>query len=189
MIAQAVGLFAAHGREIATGCAVGGDAFALQAALATAGPARTFVYCAFDEFGRGAWARSNVGGVRAAAAAGATVYWLAGGPLTLRLVTRLAQRSRKMVASLSPGGRDAHSGIVGWVTSPPPGSPGSWGTVRFAAACGLRVVVFNVGWPASAAPSLGAGRWITAGTGLWAGALLWVPVWLPSLPLLSSRLS
>lgn len=174
-IGVAVGAFARAGRDIATGCAVGADAVALAAALSSAGPSRTHIYAAFDEFGRGAWRMSNVKAVLMAAAAGADVHWLAGGPLTYSLVYRLAARSRKMVAGVTGGPQDVHSGIVGWITAPPPGSPGSWGTVRFAAGVGLRIVVCNVGWPSALLPVLGAGAWVPAGTGLWASAWLWKP--------------
>ena len=172
-IADAVARFAAAGRTIATGCAVGADAYALAAALESAGPGRTVVFAAFDASGAGSWAQSNVAAVQAAAARGATVYWLAGGPLTHRLVWRLANRSKAMVQSLSTLGYDEHSGLVGWVTRAPPGSPGSWGTVREAIARRLRCVVFPTGWDVRLAPIYAPGRWIQAGAGMWASGLLW----------------
>ncbi len=174
-VSSAVGVFARAGRTIATGCAVGADAYALSAALASAGPGRTTVFCAFDSDGKGSWGKSNVEGVQAAAAHGADVRWLAGGPLTSNLVWRLVNRSRRMVDSISGGLRDEHSGIVGWITAPPPGSPGSWGTINTAVALGLRVAVFNVGWGVSLLPSIQGGSWIPAGGGIWAGAVLYVP--------------
>lgn len=173
-IAAAVTRFAGAGRTIATGCAVGADAYALAAALLSGGPGRTEVYCAFDSSGAGSWAQSNVAGVQAAAAAGASVHWLAGGPLAYRLVWRLKNRSMAMVRSLSALGYDEHSGVVGWVTKPPPGSPGSWGTVREAIARGLRCVVFPIGWDVRLAPIYAPGRWVQAGSGMWSSALLWL---------------
>jgi len=175
-ITAAVAAFAGAGRTIATGCAVGADAVSLAAALQLAGPARVTVYTAFDRFGRGAWRMSNVDGVRAADLAGADVHWLAGGSLLFPLVTRLRMRSRAMVAGVTPAQlTDRHSGIVGWITALPPRSPGSWATVRFAAHCGLRVVLFNVGWAMRLAPLLGPGRWVSAGGGIWTNACLWQP--------------
>jgi len=37
----------------------------------------------------------------------------------------------------------------------------------------LAVVVFPVGWDISLAPALGAGRWVSAGGGAFAGAWRW----------------
>ena len=173
-IEACVARFAAAGRTMATGCATGADAYALAAALRSAGPSRTVVFAAFDRSGVGSWRQSNVEGVQAAASAGATVHWLAGGPLTNRLVWRLVNRSRAMVDSLDAAGYDEHSGIVGWVTGAPPRSPGSWGTVKVAIARGLRCVVFPVGWPAASMPLPARGAWVQAGSGIWSRALLWV---------------
>jgi hypothetical protein len=147
---------------------------ALAAALGSAGPGGTIVFCAFDKTGLGSWKQSNVKGVMDAAQRGATVRWLAGGPLSYRLVVRLTRRSAAMVDSLDAAGYDEHSGIVGWITGLPPSSPGSWGTVRLAISRGLRCVIFPVGWAPGLAPPFGRGRWVQAGNGMWAQGLLWL---------------
>lgn len=174
-IGETVRRFCAAGRDIATGCAVGGDAQVLAAALRSTAPRRVHVYACYAEGGLGAWRQSNVAGVQAAAEAGADVHWLAGGPLTYGLVPRLVNRSRAMVDSVSGGRQDEHSGLVGWVTGAPPASPGSWRTARYGASMGLRVVVFCCGFDIRLLPLIGAGSWVSAGAGMWLAARLWLP--------------
>ena len=88
------------GRPLGVGCAVGADAFVLDGLVA---PRLASVFAACSPSGSGAWAGTALGAVFAAHARGASVHWLAGGPVALALAARLAARSRAL-ALASPAG-------------------------------------------------------------------------------------
>ena len=91
-LAQVIARVQADGQVVRVGCAIGADRQVIQAAIRQ--PALLSVFAAFSRSGSGAWAGSAVEAVRQAAAAGATVQYLAGGDLTIPMVGRLMGRSR-----------------------------------------------------------------------------------------------
>jgi hypothetical protein len=152
----------------AVGCASGADALALAALVAAGVAPRVSVSAVGSAAGAGFWTCSALAGVRAAAAAGASVAWLAGGPLSVPLPARLARRSLACVASVPPGS-------VCCVVLASPSSRGSLLAARAAVARGLRVVVFCVGFGPALLPALGAGRWAAVSSGAFAGGWRWAP--------------
>jgi hypothetical protein len=184
-------------RDVAVGCAVGGDALVISAALSAGASSRLRVFAAFGPvsppwpaarvFAPGASSSvSSVSGVAGALAAGASVSWWAGGGPAVPLAGRLASRSSALVSAVAASG--AGRGFVGFVSSPCPAglgplsSPsacfsgsgsGSWASFALAAGLGLPVVVFPVGLPASALPAW-AGSWVPL-TGAWSGGYRFVP--------------
>jgi len=168
--------FVEAGFGIFTGCAVGADASIVGACVGMGAANQLTIFAIFGPAGDGAWIWSNVKGVMLAEAAGARVVWYAGGPPRMRPGVRCRARSTAMVDAVAIAGTDKRAGIVGWVDSPsPPGSPGSWGTMRQAASMGLTVVCFPVGWTIFDATPLGPGKWTYAGGGVWSNAIKWVP--------------
>jgi len=185
----------ASGRGVAVGCACGLDAVVVRSVGSVVPAASLSVFAVFSSSGAGAWGGSAVSSVRAAAAAGASVVWSAGGSGVLR--SRLRSRSAAMVRFAAASG--AGAGLVAFVSGGWAASPGSWSTVRLAAELGLPVVVFPVrpllpesgsgpavgvafslGEGFSSLPSLsrwaGPGRWVPAArSGLWASGFRWVP--------------
>jgi hypothetical protein len=84
------------------------------------------------------------------------------------LRARLAARTRAVVAKASVG-------LVVFFGSP--ASRGSALAAQLAAARGLPVVAFPLGLVPAQLPLLGYGSWVPAGgSGVWAGAWVWVPV-------------
>lgn len=162
------GCVAAGASGFSVGCASGADAVALSALVAAGAASRVRVFAVGSSSGAGFWRASALAGVRAAASAGARVWWLAGGSLSVPLVARLAARSRACVASLGAGG-------VFCVFVSSPSSRGSFGAARAAVALGVSVVAFPCGFAASALPSLGAGSWVPVRSGVFVGGWLWRP--------------
>jgi hypothetical protein len=188
-------------RDVAVGCAVGGDALVVSSALAASASSRLRVFAAFGPVSP-PWpaarvsapgassSLSSVSGVAGALAAGASVSWWAGGGPAVPLAGRLASRSAALVSAVASSG--AGRGFVGFVSSPCPAgldpspSPsacfsgpgsGSWASLALAAGLGLPVVVFPVGLPASALPTW-AGSWAPV-AGAWSGGFRFVPAPLP----------
>jgi hypothetical protein len=175
-------------RDVAVGCAVGGDALVVSSALALGASSRLRVFAAFGPvsppwpaagaFAPGASSSvSSVSGVAGALATGTSVTWWAGGGPSVPLAGRLASRSAALVSAVASSG--AGRGFVGFVSSPCPAglgpSPslsacfsgsgsGSWASLALASGLGLPVVVFPVGELASAGP-VGA---LPASWGSWA---------------------
>jgi predicted Rossmann fold nucleotide-binding protein DprA/Smf involved in DNA uptake len=153
----------AAGASLVVGCAVGADA----AVVAAVPLASLQVLAAFGPGGAGAWAGSAVSAVRAFAAAGGAVVWWAGGGPAVPLRARLATRTRAVVA-------EASAGLVVFFASPV--SRGSVLAAQLAAARGLPVVAFPLGFAPAPLPLLGCGSWVPAGgSGGWAGAWVWLP--------------
>jgi hypothetical protein len=85
------------GHSIVTGCATGADAQTITAALNMGTTHTLHVFAAFTPSGAGSCTASNVHGVHNAAWLGASVQYLAGGPLAVPLPARLIQRSQAAV--------------------------------------------------------------------------------------------
>ena len=169
-----------RGHYLAVGCCVGAD----QVALGACPPQRVRVLAAFGPVsppfeapsGRysapGSWRSSAVGAVAAHLLAGGAVSWWAGGGPQVALRQRLASRSAALA-------KLATAGAVVFVSSPH--SRGSFLLAGRAAARGLPVVVFPLGFPAEELPPLSpqGGSWVLAGQGLW--GLGWRWLWAGSL--------
>ena len=164
---------AAPGAAFSVGCARGGDAAALACLVRAGAASRCSVFCVGEASGAGFFAPvSAFSGVVSAVAAGASPVWCAGGPLSVPLSARLAARSR---AALVPGGVPVS--VACWFLASP-ASRGSLGAARAAAAAGIAVVVFCVGFSSAELPLLGpvsSGRWVPVVAGPFSGGFLWVP--------------
>ena len=101
------------------------------------------------------------------------VSWWAGGALPTPLVPRLKGRSAAMVTAIDMSGDGC--GLVAFVGGGPGKSPGTWSTIRLAVKKGVPVVVFLCGCSPKSFPSLGKGRWTTAGKGVWGRGWRWLP--------------
>lgn len=145
---------AASGASLMVGCCSGADAALLSAVPAYLPPSLVRCLAAFGPEGAGAGPASAVARVSAFAAAGGQVQWWAGGPASAPLRSRLADRTRAVVAS-------ADAGLVVFFSSP--SSRGSLLACRCAVSRGLPVLAFPVGFPAARLPVLGAGFWVQAG--------------------------
>ena len=178
LAAHLVASVLAGGREVATGCCIGGDQAVIAAAEGREG--QLTIFAAFGPDGAGAWGASAVGPVRAAVAAGASVRWWAGGGVDVPLAGRLAQRSATLIRAVAASGLGA--GFVGLVADPPPATlwprsawrscgSGSWASLALAAGLGLSVIVFPQGWQWS--PPW-PGDWVPC-AGSWAGGWHWMP--------------
>ena len=166
-----------RGAVLASGCAVGADAAALSAAPLA--PSRVVLFAVGSFGGAGFPAPGVPPAVAAAAAAGASVRWLAGGALALPLAARLARRSLALVRWLS-----ARRGLLVCAASSLPSSrfgpgpfpscgSGSWASLAAAVLAGVPVAVAPFGLAPSAFPALpGGGSWGPAGVAL-AGVSLW----------------
>lgn len=154
--------------SLAVGCCTGADSAVLS--VGACSPGRVQCLAAFGPVAQGApgsWAGSAVAAVAQFAAAGGAVSWWAGGSQSVPLRARLAARTAAVVARAS-------AGCVVFFASA--GSRGSLLAASRAAARGLPVLAFPLGFSGAALPSLGAGAWCAAGlAGEWAGAWRWVP--------------
>ncbi len=146
--------------RLAVGCSVGADSLVLSSVPFASFP-RLSVFAAFGSGGRGACSLSAVSSVLAAARAGASVAWWAGGRLAVPLRLRLAGRSVALVRFLA---QSRPSALVCFLSSRK--SRGSLLACRLAARLGVSVFVFCVGFsparlPAGQAglPRLGRGSW------------------------------
>ena len=151
LVAPVVRAILASGQQIHVGCARGADQAVIQSALSIpGGHSSLFVFAAFGPGGAGAWSGSAVSSVQAAARAGASVSWLAGGSLAVPLVARLMRRSRAALHGCSAS--------VFFLASP--SSPGSLAVAGHAVAAGQPVFAFCPFIPS--APRGCAGRWVAA---------------------------
>jgi len=139
--------------RLAVGCSVGADSLVLSSVPFPSFP-RVSVFSAFGSGGRGACSLSAVSSVLAAARAGASVAWWAGGRLSVPLRLRLAGRSVALVRSLA---QLRPSALVCFLSSRK--SRGSLLACRLAARLGVSVFVFCVGFSPARLPRLGRGSW------------------------------
>lgn len=188
-VARVVSGLLADGSLVATGCAAGADAAAVSAVLAAGCASRLLLLAVGGSSGSGFAGRASApAGVFAAAAAGASVRWWAGGPPSLPLRARLAARSLKCTRTAAAGGPG--SGLVAFVAQLPPRAfapgawpscgSGSWSSAAAAALLGLPVVVVPVGSLAGVAlhslPALpGWGSWSPVAPGALSGGFRWSP--------------
>jgi hypothetical protein len=161
-IVQDIARQAASVGSVYTGCAAGADA----AAVAGAGGA-AHVFAVGTWYGSGfprrgtppaiAW-QQGLGAVPAS-----RITWLAGGPLTVPLVARLARRSLAMVRAVAL----AAGALVAFPASPcpprafgpgpfPSCGSGTWATVGAAALLGVPVYVVSSAPPSAVLPVAGA---------------------------------
>jgi hypothetical protein len=145
---------------LAVGCCMGADGVVLGCVPTP----RLRVFAAFGPDGQGACALSAVSAVCLVAATGAAVTWWAGGGPAVPLAARLARRTRAVMGA-------ATSGLLLFPASP--ASRGSWLAARLAVAQGLPVVAVPLGFPPSALPALGPGRW--AASPAFPGGWAWRP--------------
>ncbi len=152
-----------RGHGLGVGCCVGAD----QIALGACPPQRVRVLAAFGANGQGAGCWSALPAVSAHHAGGGAVNWWAGGGPQVALRQRLASRSVALA-------KLATAGAVVFVSSPH--SRGSFLLAGKAAARGLPVVVFPLGFPPEALPPLSpqGGSWVPAGEGLWGLGWSWL---------------
>lgn len=151
------------GHPLAVGCSTGADAVSLCMAPGN-GPVAVFAVC--DPAGLGSWRHTAVSRVHGAARLGASVQWLAGGPLSLALPVRLAARTRAVAAAASAGALVA----VG-----SPDSAGSFLLARSVAARRLPVVALACGFSWLQLPPLAAGGfWRKLGSAPGVVAAQWV---------------
>jgi hypothetical protein len=138
----------ASGGVVVCGSSAGADALVVRAALAAGGASALRVLAAFSASGAGAGSCSSVPSALTASSAGASVVWLAGGPLSVPLRARLAARSAA-AASLSAGGVVFSAGG--------PLGPGSALVVFSLVSSGRPVWLFS---PAPAPLPFLAGSWV-----------------------------
>jgi hypothetical protein len=213
LVAGVVGSVLSGGRDLAVGCAVGGDALVISSALAAGASSRLRVFAAFGPVSpvrpsacvsapSASSSLSSVTGVVGTLAAGAYVDWWAGGGPAVPLTGRLASRSAALVSAVAASGPGR--GFVGLVSSPCPAglvpspSPSacfsgsgsrSWASLALASGLGLPVVVFP--FPSSSCdlgtvlPDFWPGSWVAL-SGVWSGGFRFVPA-LPPQPSLFSR--
>jgi hypothetical protein len=155
VVSAPVSRWLAAGGGVVCGSSAGADALVVRSALAAGGASALLVLAAFSASGAGAASCSSLPSARAAASAGASVVWLAGGPLSLPLRARLAGRSASAAALASGGVVFSSGGALGpgsslavaclvsrrcpvWLFSPSPapvrGLAGAWVPSLF---CGL----------------------------------------------------
>jgi hypothetical protein len=153
LVSAVVSAALSAGRSVSVGCAAGADALVLSAALAVA-PSRVSLFCAGSPAGLGFWSGSApLPLLLSAAPVGASVSWLAGGPLAAPLRARLLRRSLAALAGCSLA--------VFFLGSP--SSPGSLAVAGHAVACGLPVFAFPVGFAGlPACPPGCSGSWLPA---------------------------
>jgi predicted Rossmann fold nucleotide-binding protein DprA/Smf involved in DNA uptake len=140
------------GFQINVGCACGADQAAIQACLALGAPSALSVFAVGAPGGAGFWSGSACSAVRQAAARGASVQWLAGGPLSVPLFGRLAARSRACLAGC---------GAAVFFCAPG-GSKGSFKTAAVAVNQGINVFVFCSGGVFPPALPGVSGQWVPA---------------------------
>lgn len=134
-VSQVVKASLAVGAGIHVGCAVGADQFIIQSACSF--PAQLQIFAQFSSSGAGAFPGSAVSAVLAAQQLGIPVSFLAGGPLSVPLRARLLKRS---IAALRGCSLSVH-----FLSNP--ASSGSLNTAAQAAAMGIPVYIFPLGFP------------------------------------------
>jgi len=186
LVAHVVATISKNGRGIAVTGSKGASWPVLRDCFATGWHLRApavQVFTAFDQQGRGRWqysATDLLGQVdRAAKAPGNAslahrikINWLAGGDVSLPLERRLKTRSAAMVAAVQASGQG--HGLIAFVTDTLEKSSEAWYTIKLAHRSGVPVIVFGLGCTVADFPSLGKGRWVVAGDGVWASAWRWM---------------
>lgn len=154
LVVRVASVLAASGSSFVVGCCSGADAALLSAVPGSVPPSLVRCLCAFGPGGVGSGSFSAVDRVVKFAGSGGVVQWWAGGPASVPLHARLADRTRAVAGSASVG-------LVVFFASP--SSRGSLLACRCAVSRGLPVLAFPVGFPAAQLPVFGAGFWAPAG--------------------------
>lgn len=162
LVVQVASDLAAGGASFVVGCCSGADAALLSAVPGSVPPSLVRCLAAFGAGGIGSGSSSAVGAVSSFAGAGGSVQWWAGGPASVPLRGRLADRTRAVIAS-------ADAALVVFFASP--SSHGSLLACRCAVSRGLPLVAFPVGFSGLGLPILGAGSWVPFGS---LGGFKWV---------------
>ena len=142
IVGQVVRAVQAQGMAVHVGCAQGADSQVVAAAAASS----LVVFASFGASGAGSWSGSAVGAVSAAAARGASVRWLAGGPLAIPLVGRLMRRSQAALSGCAAS--------VFFLAGP--SSRGSLAVAGFAVQAGQPVFAFCASQPCAPRGCLGS---------------------------------
>jgi hypothetical protein len=149
------------GTFVVTGCAAGADAAAVAGTLAVGGG--LLVFAVGTRTGAGfprGFVPRHLAGIETQA--GVVLFWLAGGPLTVPLVARLARRSLAVVQYLAKHGGT----LAAFPAAPRPPRPfgsgpfpscgsGTWSTVAAAALKGVPVFVAGPVAPSAVLPVAG----------------------------------
>lgn len=163
---------------LVVGCCTGADEQVIRAAMILNATHRLVILAAFGPQGEGAFELSAVDAVLKATALGADVRFFAGGPVEQPLATRLAQRTRVMIACAR---RSPDARLVAFFGRP--NSRGTFLAVRAAIAAGLPVVAFACGMDPAYLPRPGAGAWVSVSDAAMPGALAWRAAVAPQRPL------
>lgn len=148
------------GFPLSVGCAPGADSDFISGALSVPGGASLLSVFAVGSRGGAGFpidlmpsSASVPPWVVQASVAGASVHWLAGGPLSFPLRVRLARRTRAAVMSAS---------VAAVLVFGSPFSRGTQLAGQVAVARGLPVFAFAFNFMPARLPSLGAGSWVPA---------------------------
>lgn len=178
----------AAGCSLLVGCAPGADRAVIGAALAAGlGGSLSVFAVGGPSAGFPGGAGPAPAWVLAAASAGASVRWWAGGPACVPLRARLAARSAALVSAVAASGGSlvvfaggpCPAGVVpsrAW----PGGGSGSWASAALAAGLAVPLSVFWCAAGPAVLPAWPGGSWSPAPSGAWA----WAPAPAPVQPAL-----
>lgn len=148
---------------IHVGCCVGVDEMVLDSVMGFEAFDSCKVFSAFGADGVGACGVSAVRAVSRFNQHGGQVSWWSGGDNKVKLRFRLANRTRKVVSSVSS--------LVAFVSSA--SSTGTWLAIRSAISRQIPVFIFPV--KSFSLPCPGKGSWRVAGGGVWSQGFRWDP--------------
>ena len=153
---------------LVVGCCTGADDQVIRAAMMLGAARRLVILAAFGPQGEGAFELSAVETVLEATALGTDTRFFTGGPLEQPLATRLAQRTRAMIACAR---RSPDARLVAFFGRP--NSRGTFLPARTAIAAGLPVIAFACGMDPAYLPRPGSGAWVPVSDAAMPGALTW----------------
>jgi len=167
LLSQVVGSVLQSSQVVHVGCSTGADQQVIECALRSSSFSQMRVFAAFEQSGIGSCVVSAVKVVQQFAAAGGSVSWLAGGPLSVPLAARLILRS---VAALS--------GCSAAVFFQP--GAGSLAVASRAISAGVPVFAFSQSAPATPAGCVGSWLPPSVSCGFWGWACWhWLPTQAP----------
>ena len=152
LVQAVVSSWLSAGGQVSVGCAAGADQLVISSVLSAGWASVLSVFAVGASSGAGFWSGSApLSLLVSAAAAGASVRWLAGGGPQVPFRARLLKRSLAALAGCSTA--------VFFLASP--SSPGSLRVAAAAAQQGLRVFAFSCGFTCAPLPLAGcAGAWV-----------------------------
>ena len=168
LVLDAVQTVLANNAGLVVGCCTGADEQVIRAAMMLGAARRLVILAAFGPQGEGAFELSAVETVLEATALGTDTRFFTGGPLEQPLATRLAQRTRAMIACAR---RSLDARLVAFFGRP--NSRGTYLAVRAAVAAGLPVIAFACGMDPAHMPRPGSGAWVPVSDAAMPGALAW----------------